>query len=274
MMIRLIQFVSCIYLPSLILSSELSIEIQPKKNFLLTIPKSGTHLLAKAVKLITGAEFQYLWPPEFELNSLIIKPQPQTDQYIWRHLIPQFHYLKDDFLYKKILLIRDPRDILVSQVNHIIKRGRMKLPVWWEVPEDFVEKFMELTFSEQLNAVIEFPTAYHGIESFLHRTMIWMRQPNPTVLVVRFEDLVGPKGGGDSELQKKTLQEIARHLGYELSPESINDVADNLFGDTETFREGKIGSWQDNFCNNNKRLFKKIMGDYLIELGYEKDNNW
>lgn len=41
-----------------------------------------------------------------------------------------------------------------------------------------------------------------------------------------------------------------------------------------TFRKGKIGGWQEEFTEINKRNFKKVAGDFLIDLGYEKSNNW
>jgi len=35
-----------------------------------------------------------------------------------------------------------------------------------------------------------------------------------------------------------------------------------------------IGRWKKDMNNEEKELFKKIAGKLLIELGYEKDNNW
>ena len=40
------------------------------------------------------------------------------------------------------------------------------------------------------------------------------------------------------------------------------------------FRSGKIGSWKQEFTENNKNYFKKLTGDFLTKYGYEKDNNW
>ena len=54
----------------------------------------------------------------------------------------------------------------------------------------------------------------------------------------------------------------------------IDKTAANLFGNTRTFRSGKIGEWKKYFTDENKEEFKKHLGKYLIEFGYEKDDNW
>ncbi len=41
-----------------------------------------------------------------------------------------------------------------------------------------------------------------------------------------------------------------------------------------TFRKGMIGSWQANFSEENKELYKLLYGQELIDLGYESDLNW
>lgn len=41
-----------------------------------------------------------------------------------------------------------------------------------------------------------------------------------------------------------------------------------------TFRLGKSGSWRKEFTETNKRNFKEATGNFLIELGYEENNDW
>ena len=40
------------------------------------------------------------------------------------------------------------------------------------------------------------------------------------------------------------------------------------------YRKGVAGDWQNHFMEEHKEYFKKLFGDTLIDLGYEKDNNW
>ena len=40
------------------------------------------------------------------------------------------------------------------------------------------------------------------------------------------------------------------------------------------YRKGIAGDWKNHFNEENKRIFKEIAGDLLIQLGYEKDFDW
>jgi hypothetical protein len=40
------------------------------------------------------------------------------------------------------------------------------------------------------------------------------------------------------------------------------------------FRKGIAGDWKNAFTESDKQDFKAVAGDLLIELGYEKDNDW
>ena len=40
------------------------------------------------------------------------------------------------------------------------------------------------------------------------------------------------------------------------------------------FRSGKIGGWKNEFTENNISKFKKLAGNSLVKLGYEKNNDW
>jgi hypothetical protein len=43
---------------------------------------------------------------------------------------------------------------------------------------------------------------------------------------------------------------------------------------TSFFRKGIAGDWKNVFTEQDKRDFKTVAGDLLIEIGYEKDKNW
>jgi len=40
------------------------------------------------------------------------------------------------------------------------------------------------------------------------------------------------------------------------------------------FRSGTSGRWRKNFTPQTTKLYKKIIGDFLIKFGYEKDKSW
>ncbi len=95
-------------------------------------------------------------------------------------------------------------------------------------------------------------------------------------MLVKFENLIGPKGGGSYEQQLKTIMKISQHLGIPLSLQKIQTVIADLFGGTWTFREGQIGGWKKYFTPEIKKAFKQDprLIQLLIDLGYENGSNW
>ena len=70
------------------------------------------------------------------------------------------------------------------------------------------------------------------------------------------------------------LYALAEHMGYSLSWDQIDVIASQLFGGTATFRKGQIGEWGTNYSDANRALFKELLGQTTIDLGYATDFNW
>ena len=89
----------------------------------------------------------------------------------------------------------------------------------------------------------------------------------PGSLTLRFEDMVGERGGGSEEAQIDSL----RRLGglVEASNPDLVSIADSIFGGSSTFRKGRIGGWRDSFEDEHHELFDRIAGGDLIRWGYE-----
>jgi hypothetical protein len=43
---------------------------------------------------------------------------------------------------------------------------------------------------------------------------------------------------------------------------------------TSFFRKGIAGDWRNVFTKQHKAIFKEYAGELLVELGYERDNDW
>lgn len=242
----------------------------PRKIVLITIPKSGTHLLQKAVHLITGQPVEMIsFADVHALGRKEIELDPSDGIIGWQHLFPQLDCIKDDkehFI--KIINIRDPRDILVSQIDWHLTMG-----MWasW-TPPGYIQKFAKLSQDDQLSEVIKFPSEWYSVKRFTKKALEWMKEPD--VFVCRFEELVGPQGGGSREKQEKVIRDLATHLGYSIEQEDISYIAENIFGDSYSFRTGQIGRWPEFFKPKHIQQFKKTMGNMLIKLGYETHSNW
>ncbi|MBM3198328.1 MAG: hypothetical protein FJZ58_03630 [Chlamydiae bacterium] len=242
----------------------------PAKIVFFTIPKGGSQLCRKVISLLTERPLRKLpYPLESPLPNFLEQENPCIG---YHHLDEDFPLIREDYSSRfiKVIMLRDPRDVLVS------------MAAWIQVmaDTDAARLFADLPLEEQISQLIigpdlsmngSYPFVFDTYKACLH-ALLWMQ--DPSVFVCRFEDLVGPEGGGSLETQRATVSKLAKHLCLHLTQEKIYQVADALFGDTATFRSGQIGSWKEVFTDQHKTLFKEKMGKELILLGYEQDDSW
>lgn len=236
----------------------------PKKIAIITIPKSGSHLLTKAIMMMTGIAHVGHSRKTFNFDWY---KQIQSDYVLHAHIFPAFDPIKTDPESIKIVGIRDLRDVCIS-AKHFLETD------YWYPNFCNHSVFFRSNEHDRISYMIKFPgqNQHFSIKEFAHRALEWMKVPD--VYVCRFENLVGPMGGGSRELQIKTLTELAKHIQVDLSPEQIDSIADNLWGSSKTFRKGKKSNWKEVFSPIHKELAKQYLGDELIDMGYEKDKNW
>ena len=237
-----------------------------------SIPKSGTHLLRHILSMMPGIVDR--WTYHYSEDICDYKKQlshGQNGQIISAHLY--WSKALSDFLdHKEILMIRDLRDVCVSSAHYCAKDKRHRL----------YNYFNSLgNWSEQLSAAIKGIDASKladrvrskSIAEHVEGYVPWVHDRR--CLVIKFEDLVGAKGGGGAENQINAIRGIASHIGLDLSDDKVNEIAVNSFTNkTKTFRKGQIGGWRDEFSDENIELFKQVAGKQLIDLGYEINNNW
>ena len=93
-----------------------------------------------------------------------------------------------------------------------------------------------------------------------------------SIYLVRFENLVGPKGGGSKQKQIHELRSLAQFLEYE--EKKFEKIADRLWGNSPTFSIGKIGRWREEMNPFHIKMYKSIYQDELIYLKYETSREW
>ncbi len=240
-----------------------------------SIPKSGTNLLIRAL---------YLLHPMHRLLSRTINDSDginnkilglKKGQFLAAHL--KYSQELEQCFYKNavknILMVRDPRDIAVSNYIYITHKD----------PKHRLHKYFSALKSDQdrLTASIQ------GIESKLlsgepsslslaeHFKGYLPWKNSSDCLIVRFEDIVGSKGGGDDNVQLETMMGIVEHIGLSILENDVRKAALQIFNpNSRTFVKGQIGTWEDAFEPEHKEMVKNEMNSILITLGYEKDGNW
>lgn len=245
-----------------------------------SIPKSGTHLLLNCLYYFPilrpanrhSAIRKYRHIGSAEVLNTIEKTK--RGQYSSGH-VP--HNKKNAQILKKydiksLLIIRDPRDVIISHMIWVTKKH----------PNHRLRKhYKSLNKREKILSSLHGLSGkntqdgkpFEGAKKWLDMFIPWTKESFNYTL--KFEDLIGPKGGGERKSQKKTIKEIGTHLGVNLSDKEITHIAKNTYSpSSSTFRKGKIGDWKNHLDENLKNEIKENIGDWIIKLGYEENYEW
>jgi sulfotransferase 6B1 len=231
-----------------------------------SIPKAGTHLLERALCLHPRL-YRKLLPTLSNaslhrwggLDGLLAKVEP--GQVIASHL--RFDAAFPDVVDRRhvpvIFLVRDPRDLVVSQVNYVARRSDHR----------FGPLFAQRAgVRERLELAIQ-GDPEHRLRSVGARLRVYEGWLDSNALVVRFEDLVGPHGGGDGDRQAEAVRGIYRHIGMSIEDALVSRICGRLFSsESPTFRKGSIGQWRELFDDDLEELFERNAGDATRAYGY------
>lgn len=164
-------------------------------------------------------------------------------------------------------IYRDPRDMLVSQVFFATDMHEEHgMHDYYKSLPDFGTRLKVAITGIDRDGLymVSVKQRYEGVFE-------WLAQKH--VLCVRFEDLINER---DSTLNKM-LDEVEK-TGYKIyapREKTISILAKAIQpGRSHTFRSGKTGGWREHFTEEHKKLFKDVAGNLLVELGYEKNNDW
>lgn len=243
-----------------------------------SIPKSGTHLLSKIIKesgIIKNSGFFFAdihhgrIIRDYRDSELYFK-YISKNCYLGSHMpySPENESMVNKYGYKMILMVRDPRDVLVSQLHHCLNRSTNrahKYIIERSTREEQLKSFLYGFEPSNDMPVVE------SIAKYYERYEKWISNG---ALVVRFEDLVGNKGGGKDSVQLETVKRIMNYISDSpIEEDVINEkarlISDNVF-DTKsnTFRSGQIGGWSNGLTNSEKTLISSNLTGVGSGFGY------
>lgn len=270
-----------------------------------SVEKSGTHLAAKLVESIgfigisvhlqeglyqlqngkgnlsgwselAGCK-SYCNPQVLQQSTTRTLARILQGQYVQGHL--SYNSVLKKYLrskkFKLIMMIRDPRDVVLSWLTHQSSRP--------DLAPSFSCFYYYNSFSsmsEKISAAIKgLPQSNIGRNSYvpsileIFDTKIdWLAVED--VCAIKYEEIVGSRGGGCDKLQMNCLMRLCAYLGVSFHESELVSMARNIYGGSLTFNKGKVGSWRDVFTSEHRDLFKQVTGDLLIRTGYEVDDNW
>jgi hypothetical protein len=234
---------------------------------LVSIPKSGTHLLERALCLhpllfrkvaptLSRRSIDQKWGG---VEGLAQRLQP--GQVAVSHL----RYVDGDAEVlarrgvKTLFMIRNPRDLLVSLVHYNVDREDIRVHGLYANLPDQKERLRPAIVGDPANRI---PSIGRRLE--LYRG--WL---DSGALVVRFEDLVGASGGGDHDTQLDTLRSIFRHLEVPTDERLLHEIRAKVFSTASpTFRKGSIGQSKQAFDEELEALYRQQAGEVVGAYGY------
>lgn len=235
-----------------------------------TMPKSGTNLLQRI--LVLHVLLSRAWLPTLgRRNSDIWKDPKALLGSVGAGRIVSTHFdfdmnlarlIKDELQYKILLMIRDPRDAVISDMHYILSWPGHSQKTLFESMASDKERLMTLiSGSDVVRPIREQILRFSGWADYAH--------------LIRFEDAVGAGGGGSDDMQRMVVGGIFDYLGISLSDSELEFISANCrSAKTQTFRTGAIRNWERVFDADLSRAFKDQAGDLLVELGYEKSYDW
>ena len=255
--------------------------------FIAGMPASATTLVKNMFGYVPGYFTRHTpMPYEVFVNQNIcdsaFKYCPRWGYTIFKtHLNPwdeNINLIRKNNVKKVIVTYRDLRDVALSTYYRQLKWPKEK-------SDPYYMDYSKLSKEEALN---------HRISIVAKEFIPWMKgwfeiskKYNNFVHFCRFEMLkASPELGNPEEFskmlefyeiqlsQKKISEIIEKTRAKGTMVRNLYKVALLPWAFSTNFRSGKTGGWREEFTVNNKKHFKKLAGDFLIELGYEKNNNW
>lgn len=270
-----------------------------EKDFVLfTMPKTGTHLMQPLLAKMTGRKDAWaskVFPEAYEVRDILVRdklfastqkvpihwfcaPVPMST-FISKlyHLNTNLQFLSAHAPFSKPLetlllarkyvaffVVRDPRDYVMSIFDHVNKHDNVFILDDW---------FYSLNTDEQIYYLITGTAWYNSAETVVKEFIKW--KDSPACCTLRFEKLIGPSGGACTAAEHiRELRKIANALEIRMTDEELLEIFKASFGQGYTFNKAKVGRWKTYFNESHKKIFKQLLGNELIELGYEKDHNW
>ena len=247
----------------------------------ISFPKSGTHLLDQILlgfsKVAPFSRRLHSFYAEYEGESGRKRAPEQSLAWIdslraldvaSAHLFarPEVVARLASPAFVSYFIFRDPRDVVVSHVFYVtdMEARHVHHDYYASLP-DFDSR-LKASILGRPDAEMEFPDVAARFAPYLG----WLEQPS--VMKIHFEDLIQDRAG--------TLNRIVNHfLARILLPTPRQLILDALESSihpsrSPTYRSGKTGEWRQHFTQENKRVFKDVAGDLLIQLGYESNKDW
>lgn len=230
--------------------------------YLITIPKSGTHLLYRLADSLGfkqgGCANENPIPghwhfPGVERNTHMGAREFLDFSKSSRNLYDPFINMPALFLY------RDPRDILLSEADFYHQDGKS---AFWSY-------LSSLSLNERIIRLINDQWLLGSIRDRIGAYLAWLDLGN--IIPISYEELVGTDGGGENSIRNQLIWSLQLKLHCPGDPETIGET----FYDrsSPTYNQGQIGRHRKAFSNHIRDAFNALPQDFMEILGYHSSGD-
>jgi hypothetical protein len=157
-----------------------------------------------------------------------------------------------------LFISRDPRDALLSMLNYARTQNK---------PAHVANVLSEMSGDDAIELLLTGGEAFVPFGDYYDAYSAWLEAPG--LLAVRFEDLIGQRGGGSVERQVETVSALFRHAGVAADAAKVAKAAGSAFNERAgTFFKGQVGAWRSAFSPRVERSFERHAGHLLDKWGY------
>jgi hypothetical protein len=226
-----------------------------RKNLLLaSMPKAGTHLLVSIIDGIFGRAPKAIRQEQahvLQTADFVAQQTGHTDFIFYGHLRAPANHV-DPGNWQVICLIRDPRDVALSMLDHIQRSSD-------DTHVRIRKAFESFSLREQLNQVVcgfsmEGERLLAPIAEHCSGWVEWQRQG---ALVLKYEELA----------TTASINELASFLGVS-SKETHAAVVRGFGTRTATLNKGQAGRWREEMDAELISIFREHDRGVVEGLGY------
>ncbi|MAF94744.1 MAG: hypothetical protein CMM60_03180 [Rhodospirillaceae bacterium] len=232
--------------------------------FVISIPKSGTHLVFRLAEALGFGEGGICPDNPIAGHWYYVEHSnahtPATKFFNDTVLRAPFGNRAHPFMRSPALFsYRNPLDVVVSEANYYHKDGKTPFAGYLDA----------LSFDQRLSRLVDDTWLLGSIRDRVGMFAPWLDFPN--VIPVSFEEMVGSAGGSTKQAQLKLVWSIMLKLQVPGSPEEIaGKISDRA---SPTFREGKAGTYAESFTADAQAKFEALPQDFMEDYGYGSFQN-
>ena len=169
---------------------------------------------------------------------------------------------------KAIVVLRDPRDLLVSLIYSIL---------YSHSSDSFVDTYKNIILNLPDEDRFDFMMLTFG-GSAARMFLTWSDALSDSSMLIKYEDLI--------ENQFSEFSHILKWLGWNVPNDTLHAVINRLSFKNRSgrapgienkfshYRKGVSGDWKNHFSRRHGQLWESLFPGLLKAIGYETDNDW